>query len=44
METARPSREEGKLCIHGGPFSSAEPERRRKVAWGEEKGGWYCHL
>src|SRR5688572_31667615 len=30
METAR-------LCVYGGPCSSAEPERRRKVAWGEEK-------
>jgi hypothetical protein len=37
METARPSREEGKLSVHGGPCSNAEPERR-KVAWGEEKG------
>jgi hypothetical protein len=36
METARPSRE-ARLCVHGGPCSSAEPERRRKVVWGEEK-------
>jgi hypothetical protein len=39
MGTAMPSREEGRLCVHGRPCSSAELERRRKMAWGEEKGG-----